>query len=247
MVGKFNYKKGLIDGIPICLAYLAVSFTFGVEMTSLGFSPFFATMISATNLTSAGQFAGIKMIATEAFFLEVFLAVFVINARYILMSLSLSQSLPEKTSTLKRAIMSMFVTDEIFAVASSSGKNLNFKYFWGLGTLPYLGWTIGTLVGGFVNSILPVSLQTALGIALYCMFIAIILPTAKKSGAVCFCIGLAVALSCALYYIPVINTLSFGIQIIISSVASSVVTALLFPIKETEEKEKEEDEEVQNA
>ena len=156
---KYGYKKGLIDGIPICLAYLAVSFTFGVEMTKFGFSSFFATAISATNLTSAGQFAGMKMMFNDAFFLEVFLAVFIINARYILMSLSLTQNLPQKTGTLKRLVMSMFVTDEIFALANQSGKNLNFKYFLGLGTLPYLGWTLGTLLGGLINSVLPASLQ----------------------------------------------------------------------------------------
>ncbi len=234
MQTKYTYKRGLIDGLPVFFAYLAVSFTFGVAMTNFGFTPLFATIISGTNLTSAGQFAGANLMAQEAMYVVVFLTVFVINARYILMSLSLSQNLPENTGTLKRMAMSMFVTDEIFAIANQSGKNLNFKYFLGLATLPYVGWTIGTLVGALVNSILPESLQLALGIALYCMFIAIVIPSVKKSKAVCFCVAIAIALSCMMYYIPIFNVIA-DYQIIISAVVSAIITAIIFPVKEKSE------------
>ena len=180
------------------------------------------------------------MMIEGAFFLEVFLAIFVINARYILMSLSLSQNLPEKTGTLKRVVMSMFVTDEIFALGNASGKNLNFKYFLGLGTLPYIGWSLGTLLGGLVTNLLPQSLQLALEIAIYCMFISIIIPPAKKSKAITFCIAVSVAISCLIYYVPLLNGLSSGVRVIISAIISSILTAIIFPIKgENEDKEKQ--------
>ncbi len=238
MKKKLGYKNGIIDGLPICFAYLAVSFTFGLTVTNDGFSWLFATIISGTNLTSAGQFAGIEMIAAGAAVLEVFIAVFIINSRYILMSLTLSQYLPEKTGIAKRAMMSFFVTDEIFAVANYRQDKLSFKYFMGLATTPYLGWTIGTLLGGLINSLLPPSLQTAMGIALYCMFIAIIFPPAKKSLPITFCILIATALSCAFYFIPFLNQISMGIRVIISSVVSAILTAIIFPRKDDDKSEK---------
>ncbi len=232
---KIGYKKGIIDGLPICFGYLAVSFTFGLTVTQNGFSWLFATIISATNLTSAGQFAGMEMIAVSASFIEVFFAVFIINSRYILMSLTLSQHLPENTGFFKRVFMSFFVTDEIFAIANLRRDKLSFTYFLGLSTTPYFGWTIGTLLGGLINSLLPQSLQYAMSIALYCMFIAIILPPAKKSVPISFCIGLAIALSCLFYFTPYLNQISIGIRVIIASVVSAVVTSLIFPHEDKDE------------
>ena len=171
---KLTFMQGIKDGLPICFAYLAVSFTFGLQAVQNGLNIFWATLISATNITSAGQFAGLKMIQDGSYFLLVFFAVFIINSRYMLMSLSLSQNLPKEVGTKKRLIMSIFVTDEIFAVSYSKGKNVNFIYFIGLSLTPFLGWTIGTLLGGLINTLLPTSLSIAMGIALYCMFIAII-------------------------------------------------------------------------
>ena len=229
---KLTYKNGIIDGLPICFAYLAVSFTFGMTAVQNGFDVLFATAISGTNLTSAGQFAGLNLISAGVALLELFIAVFIINSRYILMSLSISQYLPEKTGYLKRAVMSFFVTDEIFAVANHRKEKVSFIYFLGLGTTPYLGWTIGTLLGGITNTLLPQSLQSAMGIALYCMFIAIIIPPATKSLPITICILIATALSCTFYYVPVLNQVSSGISIIIVSVVTSMVVAILFPIKQ---------------
>ena len=228
---KLTFMQGIKDGLPICFAYLAVSFTFGLQAVQNGLNIFWATLISATNITSAGQFAGLKMIQDGSYFLLVFFAVFIINSRYMLMSLSLSQNLPKEVGTKKRLIMSIFVTDEIFAVSYSKGKNVNFIYFIGLSLTPFLGWTIGTLLGGLINTLLPTSLSIAMGIALYCMFIAIIVPPATKSIPICFCIGLSIILSCTFYYVPYLNKISFGITVIICSIISSVVTALIYPIK----------------
>ena len=229
---KLTFTNGVKDGLPICFAYLAVSFTFGLSAVQEGLNAFLATLISATNITSAGQFAGLKMIVQGALFLEIFLAVFIINSRYMLMSLSLAQNLPQGTSTLKRFIMSIFVTDEIFAVGYDKGKKINFIYFIGLSLTPYIGWTIGTLLGGLTDSILPESLSLAMGIALYCMFIAIIVPPAKKSKPICFCIAVSIALSCLFYYTPYLDKINFGITVIICSLVSACITAWLFPIKE---------------
>lgn len=233
---KLTFLDGLKHGLPIAIAYIAVSFTFGIVVTNANIPWWFATLISATNLTSAGQFAGFNLIVLGAGYFEIALAVLVINLRYSLMSLSISQQLDSSVKTAKRLIMSLFVTDEIFAVASAQKNNLNFKYFLGLGLGPYFGWTIGTMLGGLINGVLPTALQNALGIALYCMFIAIIIPPAKKSKAIITCISIATALSCAFYYIPVVKDhVSFGFSVIISSVVSSIITALLFPVTEDEE------------
>lgn len=230
MEKELRYLDGLKDGLPICFAYLAVSFTFGLVTVKSGISAWVATLISATNLTSAGQFAGVNMMLALSGYFEIALAVFVINSRYMLMSLSISQQLDGSVGTLKRLFMSCFVTDEIFALASVQKRNLNFKYFVGLATTPYFGWAIGTLLGGLVNDLLPERLQVAMGIALYCMFIAIIVPPAIKSFAVVVAIGLATAFSCVLYYVPVLNEISVGFRVIISSVLSACITAGIFPV-----------------
>lgn len=228
---KLRYSHGLRDGLPICFAYLAVSFTFGLKVVQLGLSKLVGILISATNLTSAGQFAGVKMIALSESFIIVGLAVFIINSRYMLMSLSISQFLPQNTSTLKRLLMSFFVTDEIFAVSYANREKFSCRYFMGLATTPFLGWTIGTTLGVLINSLLPVSLQNAMGIALYCMFIAIIIPPAKKSKPIFICIVISIILSCVFYFVPYVNKVPMGVSVIICSLASSCITAKLFPLK----------------
>ncbi len=237
MNGRKDFFTGLRNGIPICLAYIAVSFSFGLVATKGGLPTWLATVISATNLTSAGQFAGINMMFLSAGLFEIALAVLVINSRYMLMGFSLSQQLDEKVGTVKRLVMSLFITDEIFALASMRGEKLSFSYFIGLSVTPYFGWVIGTLLGGLVNGILPPSLQAAAGIALYCMFIAIIVPPAKKDKKILLCILLSAGLSCALYYIPYINKISFGFRVIIASVLSAIICALIFPAKEEDSEE----------
>ena len=229
---KQEFLCGLKNGLPICIAYVAVSFTFGLVAVKAGLPIWLATLISGTNLTSAGQFAGINLIIEFASYFEIAIAVFIINSRYILMSLSISQQLNKNTGTIKRLFISIFVTDEIFALASLKQDKLTFSYFIGLALLPYIGWTIGTLLGGIINNLLPENLQNATGIALYCMFIAIIIPPAKKSKAIIFCIAVSALLSCILYYVPVINNISLGFRIIISSVCGAIFSAIIFPVKQ---------------
>ena len=202
-----NFKSGLKDGLPIGLGYLSVSIAFGVQASMAGIPLFMSVFISMTNLTSAGQLAGLTV-----------------------MGVTLSQRLDNSFTTAQRFLCSAFITDEIFAVASAKQK-VNKKYFYGLVILPYIGWTVGTLIGAAAGSVLPLQITNALGIGLYAMFIAIIIPPSIKTKGVFPAVLFAAAISCAFYYIPVLSGVSQGISIIISAVISATVTAFLFPIK----------------
>ncbi len=227
-----KFKSGLKDGLPIGLGYLSVSFAFGVSASILQVPLLITLLISMTNLTSAGQLAGLEIIANLGTFIEIILTQLIINSRYFLMSLSLSQKVDESFTFSKRLMASAFITDEIFAVAHSKPQKLNTTYYFGLVILPYFGWALGTLLGAIAGNILPVFIVNALGIALYSMFIAIIVPPATKEIGVLFAVLLGSGISCAFYFIPVLNTLSTGLAIIITAVVVSVITALVFPIKE---------------
>lgn len=216
-------------GIPIALGYLAVSFSFGMMAVKGGMPVGTALIISMTNLTSAGQFAGMNLIAAGAALTEIGVTTLVINLRYMLMSLALSQKL-EKMPFLKRALVSFGITDEIFSVASTTPKKLTFPFMSGLIAAPYAGWTLGTFLGAYTNNLLPPSVISAMGITLYAMFIAIFIPPARKERGVLAALVAAVAVSCALYY--ALPQLSSGWAIIIAAVAASSLAAIFFPIKE---------------
>ena len=228
---KKEYLDGLKKGLPIGLGYISVSITFGILAVNGGMTPLTALLMSATNLTSAGQFAGIDLIFSKASYFELALTTLIINIRYLLMSLSLSQKLHSTLSLLDTLLISFGITDEVFAVASLEETKLNAPYMFGLITLPFLGWTSGTLIGAIASSFLPTVIQDAFGIAIYGMFIALIIPPCKKSKGIAFVVNLAIILSCCLYYLPVLNKISQGFAIIICSILSSVLGAYFFPIK----------------
>ena len=234
---KLNYRKGLKDGLPIGLGYLSVSFAFGVQASILGVPVLLTALISMTNLTSAGQLAGLPIIAAAtggvfvSLILEMIVAQLVINARYFLMSITLSQKLDDSFTFGKRLFYSMFITDEIFAV-SASQKSVNTKYMLGLATLPYFGWALGTVLGAVASNILPTYISDALGIALYAMFIAIITPPAMKNKGVFLTVFFASALSCVLFFIPIFDIVPQGFKIIICAIVSAGIMAYVMPIKE---------------
>lgn len=174
------FAKGFRHGIPIGLGYLSVAFTFGMKAVADGLSPLEALLISMTNVTSAGQFAGLPLILAQASYLEVALTQLIINLRYALMSLSISQKMDSDMNTPRRLFFSFMNTDEIFAVASSQPGKVSHWYLYGLMTAPYLGWSVGTILGAVAGTLLPVFLRNALGIAIFGMFLAIILPPARK-------------------------------------------------------------------
>ena len=230
-----EFKKGLKDGLPICLGYISVSFAFGLAATAGGLSKLYTLLISMTNLTSAGQFAGIEIIRENGGLFELAFATLIINLRYLLMSLSLSQKVDPKISTPKRLVMSFGVTDEIFALSMQKQGKVGFKYFFGLMTLPFLGWSGGTFFGAFASGILPEGVRIALGMAIYAMFIAIIVPPAKKSKEILYVILIAVLVSSFISLVPVLNAISAGWRIIISTLIAAGVSALLYPEKEEAE------------
>ena len=230
-----NFKKGLKDGIPIALGYIAVSFSFGIFASTSGVPVFITVLISLANMTSAGQLAGLSVMLTHGSFFEIALTQLVINLRYALMSLSLSQKVDEKLGRGSRAAMSFAVTDEIFAVSSTKKESVGRRYFAGLAFLPYFGWAGGTFLGAVAGNILPDSLTSALGIAIYGMFIAIFVPPAKKYKPVLKVVALAIILSCIFYWVPYLNAIPGGFAMIISTVLAAAFGAYFFPIKEDED------------
>ncbi len=234
-----SFARGVLDGIPICLGYLSVSFAFGLFAVGSGLTVFEAVLISMTNLTSAGQLAGVPIIVGGGSLIELASTQLVINLRYSLMSVSLSQKLGKSVSLLDRLIIAFCNTDEIFAVASGNKQSVGKRYMYGLVLTPYLGWSAGTLFGAVAGNILPQVVVSALGVAIYGMFIAIIVPPAKKSRPTALCILLAVALSCAFKYIPALSGVPSGFVIIICAVTASVVFALAAPVQEAGEEPKD--------
>ncbi len=230
-----NYKYGIQKGIPIFLGYLPVSFTFGFMAVSGGLPVWLAVFISVTNLTSAGQFAGTNLIFAQAGYLEIALTTFVINLRYSLMSLSLSQKIDHRTPIWKRLIFSFGITDETFVVASMENGTLSAGYLLGLMTLPFVGWSLGTFLGGSVSTLLPLSLQNAMGIGLYAMFIALIVPASREKKEVFLVVLMAALFACLLKYTPVLRQISSGFRVIIATILAAGIGAFLFPKEEEEE------------
>ncbi len=224
-----NYRRGVRDGVPIALGYLSVSFTFGITAVGMGIPPIAAILISMTNLTSAGQVAGIGIIAAGGGYIEMALAQLIINMRYALMSLSLSQKLDSKYNLFHRIVSAFGITDEIFAVAAGQKSDVPPKYMYGLITLPYIFWAAGTAGGAFLGEVLPENIKAALGIAIYGMFIAIVIPPAKKNGGILRVALMAALLSCIIYYVPIFDGISSGISVIICTVIAATFGAICFP------------------
>ncbi len=223
------FKTGLKDGLPIGIGYLAVSFSFGIAAVAAGLSPMEALLISMTNLTSAGQFAGIGIIAASGTYLEMAISQLVINLRYALMGISLSQKLDKSFSRMHAILLGHMTTDEIFAVSVSRVKPVTPIYYMGLATLPYIGWSLGTAMGAFFGALLPTDIRLALSVAIYGMFIAIVVPEAKKDFSVLLVSLIAVALSCIIYFVPCLDFITSGFSIIICAVIASLIGALIFP------------------
>ena len=219
--------------MPIALGYIPVSFSFGMLAVQNGIPVWVAIVISMTNLTSAGQFAGMNIISAAGGMWEMTITTFVINLRYMLMSLSLSQKIG-KMSLARRLITAFGITDEVFAVASTTPIAITFPFMLGLIAIPYIGWTLGTVLGAFINNLLPTSLADAMGITLYAMFIAIIIPASRRDKNVLFVLIAAVILSCVLYFaLPFISS---GWAVIITAVLASAFGATFFPHNEEGEK-----------
>lgn len=232
---RSRFVRGMYHGIPIALGYLSVSFGFGIMAVRAGLTPLAATLISASNLTSAGQAAGVDIIAASGAIIEMILVQLTINIRYSLMALSLSQKLDKKFSTPHRFAASFGITDEIFAVCSAQIEPLTPAYMYGMILVAFLGWVSGTALGAAAGQLLPAAVSSALGIVLYGMFLAIIIPPSRKQKSVLIVVLAAAAVSILFRY--VITAVSGGFAVIISAVIASAVGALLFPVKDEEAEE----------
>lgn len=230
-----DIREGFKCGVPIGLGYLSVSFSFGMLCSVSGMPTLFSLLISMSNLTSAGQVAGLMAIASGSSLLELALCQLVINLRYSLMSLTISQRLAPGTGTGDRFFIAFGMTDEIFAVMAARKEPISKSFFTGLLILPYIGWSLGTLLGATMGSLLPEWIAAVLSIALYGMFLAIIVPPSKKSRGVLAAVIIAAGISCIIYFVPFFSFISSGISVIICAVIASAVCAALFPITKQEE------------
>lgn len=227
-----EYRYGLERGLPVSVGYFSVSFGFGAMAAAQGLNAWQAALISITNLTSAGQFAGLTLIVASATLWEMVLTQLVINSRYALMSLALSQRMGEKIGVIPRLFIAFFNTDEIFALVMSRREPLTVPFLLGVGTIPFFGWSLGTLCGAMAGAVLPHDIRIALGTMLYGMFVAIIVPPMKEDRKILAAVMLAVGISCMFSWLPMLKTVSPGISIVVCTVAAAGFCAWKFPIPE---------------
>lgn len=231
-MNRNEYVRGFSRGIPVGVGYFSVSFGFGAMAAALGIRARDAALISLTNLTSAGQFAGLTLIAAGTTLWEIILTQIIINSRYALMSLALSQKMEQKIGLLPRLAIAFINTDEIFALAMAEKAALTTPFLLGLGSAPILGWTLGTITGALAGAILPEDIRTALSVMLYGMFIAIVVPPARKERPVLVAVLIAIAFSSAFTWVPGLQEISGGVTIVICTVAAAGICAMLFPVEE---------------
>lgn len=234
-----TFLSGIIDAIPIFLGYLSVSFAFGIFAVENSMTVLEALVISMTNVTSAGQLAAVPIIATGGTLIELAVTQFVINLRYALMSVSLSQKLGKSVRMIDRFIIAFVNTDEVFAVASGKENNVERNYLYGLIIPPFVGWSLGTFIGAVAGNVLPEIVISSLGIAIYGMFVAIVVPVAKKNKSTALCVLFAIILSCSFKYIPLLSAVPGGFVIIICAVVASSVFAVISPLNVAKEKDYE--------
>lgn len=235
---KSDFTRGRQHGIPIALGYLSVSFGFGILAAAGGLSALTATVISLANVTSAGQLAGLNIIIACGPLIELIASEFIINIRYALMSITLTQKLDDSFTTPRRMLCAFAMTDEIFAVASAQTGKISQHYFRGLMLYPIIGWVLGTFLGATAGNILPESLKNAMGLMLYAMFIAIVLPPATRSRAVAVCVSLSALLSLIFRFVPLFSFITPGFSVILCALLASLFAAWRFPIQ-TKKEEKD--------
>ena len=229
---KYFFLKGIKVGMPICLVYLAVSFTLGITARNAGLTAWQAFLASLTTNASAGQYAGFTVIAAAGSYMEMAIMELVANARYLLMSCSLSQKLGSETGLLHRLLVGFDVTDEIFGVSVSVPGKLNPFYNYGMMAVAIPGWSLGTLFGVIMGNVLPDNIVSALSVGLYGMFIAIIIPPARKNKVLAGLIIISMAASFFFSRQPLLAQISPGIRTIILTVVIAGIAAVLFPVKE---------------
>lgn len=234
-INKKSFIQGLRNGIPIGLGYLAVSFSLGIAAKNAGMNAFQSFLTSLLCNASAGEYAGFTLIAAEAAYIEVAIMTLIVNARYLLMSCAMSQRLNPGIKFRHRLLMSFHVTDELFAIAIARPGFLNPYYSYGAVLMAAPCWALGTALGTAAGNILPLRLVSAFSVALYGMFLAVIIPPARKNKIIAGLVALCFAASFAAAYIPVICEISEGTRTIFLTVIIAAAAAILFPVKQKEE------------
>lgn len=237
MENKKWYKRGLRDGVPIALGYFAVAFTLGIVAKHAGLTAVQTFLATALTNASAGGYAGFKIIEESAPYLDMALTIFVVNIRYFLMSCALSQKLSPKTSLMHRIFIGFDVTDEIFGISMAVKGELNPWYNYGAMTVSIPCWAMGAALGVVMGNALPQSLVNALSVGLYGMFLAIIIPPAKKNKIIAGIVAVSMILSFGFSRLPFLSSLSSGMRVIILTVIIAFAAAVLFPVKEEAENE----------
>lgn len=230
-----QYINGLRDGIPIALGYFAVAFTLGIAAKKAGLTALEAFITAALTNASAGGYAGFTLIGAGVAYSELALTELIVNARYLLMSCALSQKIAPNTSLFHRMLIAFDVTDEIFGISVSVNGSLNPFYSYGAMTVSIPGWAFGTLFGVIMGNALPLRAVSALSVGLYGMFLAIIIPPAKKSRVIAVIVAISMAASFIFSYLPILSGISDGVKIIVLTVVIALAAAILFPVKEETE------------
>ncbi len=228
-------KEGFRDGIPIGLGYLAVSFSLGVAARNAGLSAFQGFLVSLLNNASAGEYAGFTVIAANGAYFEIFLMTLIANARYLLMSCALSQKFSPDTPLIHRIFVGYDVTDEIFGITIARPGMLDPFYSYGAILIAAPAWAGGTALGVIAGNLLPARAVSALSVALFGMFLAVIIPPARKNRIIALFVLVSFAASFAATYLPLISQLSGGTRTIILTVLISAIAAILFPVNEEED------------
>lgn len=229
---KQAFRNGNRDGIPIALGYFAVAFTLGIAAKNAGFTAWQAFFCSATNLASAGQYAGFTMVKEEATYLEMALMILVANARYMLMSSALSQKFSPETPFFHRFLVGYSVTDEVFGICIGVPGKLNPLYPYGAMIFTIPGWAIGTYLGVMMGNILPANVVSALSVGLYGMFIAIIVPPSRRDKKILVLVVISMVLSLVCCIAPLLSAIPMGVRVILLTVVISSAAAIIFPVKD---------------
>ena len=231
-MNKRRFKQGMRDGIPIALGYLTVSFSLGIACRNAGLTAVQGLFISMLNNASAGEYAGLRVIAADSGYLTIMLMMVVANARYLLMSCSLSQKFSPRTPLIHRFIIGFAVTDELFGIVVSHRSYLSPEYYYGAMTVCLPCWSIGTVLGIVIGNLLPPVLAASFSVSLFGMFLAIIVPAARRNKVVLGCVAVSFLLSYILHTLSFFSFMSDGTQIIVLTVVISAIAAALFPVRE---------------
>lgn len=232
MLSNYTFVRGMRDGIPICLGYFAVSFALGIAGRGVGMNAVQAFVMSLTMVASAGQFAAITLIGAGAGIIEMITTTIVVNLRYLLMSCSLTQKLSPETKLLHRLALSYCMTDEIFGLSISVDGFLRPVYTYGITMISVSGWCLGTVLGVVAGNILPALVTNALGVAMYGMFLAIIIPPAKENHFLGALVAVSMAASGLFSILPYLKAISSGFRVIILTILIAGIAAVIHPIEE---------------